>query len=146
MAQLEDREVRLARPSVGNGTGMPPRGRLPGGLGAGSAGSALQIRRTRESRTSIERAEIALIFRFANGLALRFRNHQGLSRISRSGHLYKTVVMAIRSRQFDVEVVPVWESLDGLGRNDHIFWHPRHLDPTLLEYESLALEHSATLL
>jgi hypothetical protein len=89
----------------------------------------MKVRRPRKSGVTADGAFVAAKLGFTDSFAVRASNHERLCGVAGSRHLYEAVVVTIRAGQLHIEVVAVWKSANGLGRNKNIFREACHGSP-----------------
>src|ERR1700733_13862720 len=62
------------------------------------SGAALQVRRPRKSRASLEGFAVTIVFSFANGFALSSNHDEGFCHIPIARHFQQTVIPVMLSR------------------------------------------------
>ena len=80
----------------------------------------------RKAWEALDGAFVKVLFRFADGLALRAGDDEGFCRIARWRHLHETVVVTVGAGEFDIEIIAVWKSANGLRRDENILWKSSH--------------------
>ena len=73
----------------------------------------MEVWRSREPREAADSAVINIRLRLADCFALRTSNNERFFRIAGTRHFHEAIVMAIRPRELDVEVITVWKGANG---------------------------------